>query len=295
MMKKNNIIKKAVIPAAGMGTRFLPVTKSVAKEMLPIIDKPTIQYIVEECVNAGITDILIIVSPYKNAIIDHFDYFYELEEKLKASKKIKEYEEIRKIADMVNIQFVRQKEPLGLGHAILCAKTFVGNDPFAVLLGDDIVIARNKEKPAISQCIDAFVKTNHSIVGVQKVDDKDVHKYGIIDIKKELNDNLFEIKKFVEKPKLKDAPSNYAILGRYVLTPDIFNVLEKTKVDVRGEIELTNALETLNKKSPIYGCEFFGTRYDIGNKLGYLTAIVDEAINHPELSKPFKEYIKKIK
>lgn len=292
---KNNIIKKAIIPAAGMGTRFLPVTKSVAKEMLPIIDKPTIQYIVEECVNAGITDILIIVSPYKNAIVDHFDYFYELEEKLKKSNKLKEYQEIRKIADMVNIQFIRQKEPLGLGHAILCAKTFVGNDPFAVLLGDDIVIARNNEEPAILQCIEAYDKTKHSIVGVQKVEDKDVHKYGIISIKETLSNGLFEIDKFVEKPKLEESPSNYAMLGRYVLTPDIFDILAQTKIDVRGEIELTNALETLNKSKPIYGCEFYGKRYDIGNKLGYLMAIVDEAVNHPELGKDFKDYINKVK
>lgn len=289
-------VKKAVIPAAGMGTRFLPVTKSVAKEMLPIIDKPTIQYIVEECVASGITDILIIVSPYKNAIIDHFDYFYELEEKLKKSKKLKEYSQIREIADMVNIQFVRQKEPLGLGHAILCARTFVGNDPFAVLLGDDIVINRNKkQKPAIRQCIDAYEKTGHSIVGVQEVSHEAVEKYGIIDIKKISKDGYFEIKNFVEKPKKEDAPSRYAILGRYVLTPDIFKELEKTDIDVRGEIELTNGLELLNKKSSIYGCDFTGTRYDIGNKFGYLTAIVDEALNHDELGKAFREYIKNIK
>lgn len=295
MNMKNKQITKAVIPAAGLGTRFLPFTKSIPKEMLPIVDKPTIQYIVEECVASGIKDILIIVSPHKNAILNHFDYFYELEERLKLANKQDEYRKIREIADMVNIQFVRQKELLGLGHALMCAKTFVGNDPFVVLLGDDLVISDQSQKPAIAQCIDAYYQINHPIVGVQTVNYDETNKYGIIDIKENKGKGLFMIKQLVEKPDIKKAPSNYAILGRYVLTPDIFDYLKDIKKDIRGEIELTDALVQMNKKNQIYACEFSGKRYDIGNKFGYLKAIIDQAINHEQIGIDVKKYIKSIK
>ncbi len=292
---KNKQITKAIIPAAGFGTRFLPVTKSVAKEMLPIIDKPTIQYIVEECVAAGITDILIIVSGYKSSIIDYFDYFYELEEKLRENNKMKEYEEIRKIADMVKIQFVRQKEQLGLGHAVLCAKTFVGNDPFAVLLGDDIVINNDKQSPAIQQCMDAYYKTGNAVVGVQEVPQEEVNKYGILKVQESISDGLFKVADFIEKPAVKDAPSRYAILGRYVFTPEIFNYLEKTPVGKGGEIQLTDAMAAMNKDHPIYGCVFSGRRYDCGSKKGYLEAVIDEALKRDDLKDHLIDYIKQKK
>lgn len=291
-----NKIRKAIIPAAGMGTRFLPATKSIPKEMFPIIDKPTIQYIVEECIKSGIEQILIIVSPYKNSIIDHFDYSFELENKLLKANKIEEYNKIHNIADMVNIQFIRQKEPLGLGHAILCGEQFVNNEPFVILLGDDIVMNDNNQLPAIKQCMIAYEEIQKSIVGVQKVKDENIHKYGIVDIesKNDCND-IFKLKGMVEKPSLEDAPSNYAILGRYVLSPKIFEHLKNTKFDIRGEIELTDALLTLNDDEGVYAKEFQGRRYDIGNKLGYIIAIFDEAIRNDEISADFKNYIKSLK
>ncbi len=287
-------VRKAIIPAAGLGTRFLPATKALAKEMLPIVDKPAIQYIVEEAVKSGIEEILIVVSQYKNSILDHFDYSYELEERLKEKNKTKEYNMIRKIADMANVQFVRQTEPLGLGHAILCAETFIGDEPFAVMLGDDIVIQENeKAKPAIKQCIEAYEKTNASIMGVQKVAKQNLSKYGIIDIDAKLkSDNtVFKLKGTVEKPAIKDAPSDYAILGRYVLTPAIFNELKKTKIDIRGEIELTNAIMSLMSKESVYAKTFEGHRYDIGNKAEYVVAIIDEALKNPETKERVSSYI----
>ncbi len=292
---KHKQITKAIIPAAGFGTRFLPVTKSVAKEMIPIIDKPTIQYIVEECVAAGITDILIIVSGYKSSIIDYFDYFYELEEKLRENNKMKEYEEIRKIADMVKIQFVRQKEQLGLGHAVLCAKTFVGNDPFAVLLGDDIVINGDNETPAIKQCMDAFNQTGAAVVGVQEVPQEEVNKYGIVKVQTSINDHLFKVDDFIEKPAIKEAPSRYAILGRYIFTPTIFDYLASTPIGKGGEIQLTDAMASMNKKTPMYGCVFSGRRYDCGSKKGYLEAVFDEALKRDDLKDHLINYIKQKK
>lgn len=292
----NKQVKKAIIPAAGLGTRFLPATKALPKEMLPILDKPSIQFIVEEAVKSGIEEILIVVSSHKNSIIDHFDYSFELEERLKQKKKINEFKVIRSIADMVNIQFVRQKEPLGLGHAILCAESFVGNEPFAVLLGDDIVVNNDNDEPAILQCIKAYEKTNATVLGVQKVGDDVVHKYGVIDIDAKLKSDktIFKIKGAVEKPNKKDAPSNYAILGRYILTPEIFNELKKTKKDVRGEIELTNAIMSLLKYESVYAKEFLGRRYDIGSKSDYAISIIDEALKNPETSDDVKKYILKI-
>ncbi len=292
----NTKVRKAIIPAAGLGTRFLPATKALAKEMLPIVDKPAIQYIVEEAVKSGIEEILIIISMHKNSIMDHFDYSFELEERLKQKGKMDEFNTIREIADMAKIQFVRQKEPLGLGHAILCAKSFIGNEPFAVLLGDDLVIQEKGQKPAIKQCIETYEKTGSTILGVQKVLDKNVHKYGIIDIdaKLESDKSIFKIKGTVEKPSLKEAPSNYAILGRYVLTPSIFHELEKTEIDIRGEIELTNALMQLLEHESMYAKVFDGRRYDIGSKSDYVIAIIDQALKNKETSKNVSEHINQI-
>lgn len=292
-------IQKAIIPAAGMGTRFLPATKAMPKEMLPIVDKPTIQFIVEEAVLAGIKQILIVVSSSKNSIIDHFDYSYELEERLKSKNKFKEYEEIRRIADLIDIQYIRQKEPMGLGHAILAAKSFVGNEPFAVLLGDDVVLQKkNSKTTAIGECIELFYEKKCSVVGVQEVSRDDVSKYGIVDPDGEFDKktNSVKLKGMIEKPNPLYSPSNYAILGRYVLTPSIMDELERTDIDVRGEIEITNALLELSKKENVYAKIFSGKRYDIGSKIGYLQATFDVALSNPKLKKPLIEYmIKTIK
>lgn len=295
-MNKKNLIKKAVIPAAGLGTRFLPATKAMPKEMLPIVDKPTIQYIVEEAVASGIKEILIIASSSKNAIIDHFDYSYELENRLKSKNKIKEYKQIRKIADMANIQYIRQKEPLGLGHAILVAKSFIGNEPFAVLLGDDIVMNNNKSKPALKQCIEAYQETNSSIVGVQKVAHNKVDKYGIInpvkDAKKNISEgDIVELQGVVEKPKPENAPSDYAILGRYVLTPEIFTELAKTKPDIRNEIELTDAIFKLSKYQKVFAKVFSGKRFDIGSKIGFINATIEAALEHEDIKEDIRKMI----
>lgn len=286
-------IKKAIIPAAGIGTRLLPATKAIPKEMLPVINVPGIQLIVEEAIKSGIENILIIVNQSKNPIIDHFDYNYELENRLLKKNKTSLYKMIRKIGDLANIQFIRQKEPLGLGDAIKCGKIFCGNDPFAVLLGDDVVKTKKNEKTALQQCIDAYEANNSCVVGVQEVNKNDVGNYGIV-VPKSKNDlvkKIFKLKDLVEKPNINNAPSNYAILGRYVLTPDIFPALEKTKPDKFGEIQITNALKLLIKeKKNICACKFNGKRYDLGNKLGIVSAIIDFALDDPEI----KDSIKKI-
>lgn len=290
-------IKKAIIPAAGMGTRFLPATKAMPKEMLPIVDKPAIQFIVEEAVKSGIEEILIVVSSSKNSIIDHFDYSYELEERLKHKNKYKEYKEIRKIADMVNIQYIRQKEPMGLGHAILVAKPFVANEPFAILLGDDIVVQdKTTDTPAIKQCMDLYYKTGSSVVGVQEVASDEVNKYGIVDPDGDFDveNNYVKLKGMVEKPNPQYSPSNYAILGRYVLKPSIFEKLENSDIDIRGEIEITNALLELTKQEEVLAKKFTGKRYDIGSKLGYLYATIDVALSNKDLKKPLTKYLEKI-
>lgn len=290
----HKIVKKAVIPAAGLGTRFLPATKAMPKEMLPIVDKPTIQFIVEEAVKAGIEEILIITSSSKNSIVDHFDYSYELEERLKSKNKIKEYKEIRAIADMVNIQYIRQKVPLGLGHAILTAKSFVGNEPFAVLLGDDIVIQpEGSQVTAIGECIELYQKYKSSVVGVQYVKDKDVSKYGIVDPDGEFDPvtKSVKLKGMIEKPLKEYSPSNYAILGRYVLTPNIFKELENTDIDIRGEIEITDAIMSLSRKESVYAKEFSGKRYDIGSKIGYVKATIDVALSHKEIKNELLKYM----
>lgn len=280
-------IRKAVIPAAGYGTRFLPATKSMPKEMLPIIDKPTIQYIVEEAVKSGITDILIITNSQKSSIENYFDRSWELEGFLKHRGKIEELELVKEISNIANIYSVRQKEQKGLGHAILCAKSFVGDEPFAVLLGDDIV--DNDRSPAIRQLIKEYEKTNSSIVGVQKVPFYDLNKYGIID-PVDKNNKLMELKGIVEKPK-ENAPSNYAVLGRYILTPSIFDLLETQSEGVGGEIQLTDAISRLIEEEKVYAYEFSGRRYDVGTKRGYLEATVDFALKREDLKEDMEDIL----
>ena len=279
-------ITKAIIPAAGLGTRLLPATKAIPKEMLPIINVPAIQLIVEEAVKSGIKDILIVVSQTKNPIIDHFDYNYELQHRLIKKNKKKLATMIKKIGDIANIQFVRQKEPLGLGHAIKCGKIFCGNDPFAVILGDDVVKNLSNEKPALKQCIDAFAHANSCIVGVQKIKKEMVNKYGIVlpKNKKEEEKKIFTLRELIEKPPTTKTTSNYAILGRYVLTNDIFKALDETKVDKSGEIQLTNALKILIKKGKrVNACRFTGKRYDLGSKIGFVSATIDYALDDHEI------------
>lgn len=279
-------ITKAIIPAAGLGTRLLPATKAIPKEMLPIINVPAIQLIVEEAVKSGIKDILIVVSQTKNPIIDHFDYNYELQHRLIKKNKKDLATMIKKIGDIANIQFVRQKEPLGLGHAIKCGKIFCGNDPFAVILGDDVVKNLSNEKPALKQCIDSFARTNSCIVGVQKIKKEMVNKYGIVlpKNKKDEEKKIFTLKELIEKPPITKITSNYAILGRYVLTNDIFKALDETKVDKSGEIQLTNALKILIKKGKkVNACRFTGKRYDLGSKIGFVSATIDYALDDHEI------------
>ena len=288
----NKKIKKAVIPAAGLGTRFLPVTKAQPKEMLPIVDKPTIQYIIEEAVASGIKEILIITGRNKNCIEDHFDKSVELELELEKSGKQEMLKLVREISDMVDIHYIRQKEPRGLGHAISCAKTFVGNEPFAVLLGDDLVY--NEEKPCLKQLIDCYNEYNTSILGVQTVDAKDVDKYGIIK-GIHIEGRVHKVRGLVEKPAVEEAPSNIAILGRYIITPQIFKILEETKPGRGGEIQLTDALSKLINEEAIYAYEFEGTRYDVGDKLGFLKATVEYALRREDLRDEFMEYLNSLK
>lgn len=286
-----NKIRKAIIPAAGLGTRFLPATKAQPKEMLPIVDKPTLQYIIEECVASGIEEILIITGRNKKSIEDHFDRSVELEMELEKSGKQEMLEMVREISDMVNIHFIRQKEPKGLGHAILCAKTFVGNEPFAVLLGDDVVY--NDEKPCLKQLIDCYGEYKTSVLGVQTVDPNDVNKYGIVG-GIHIEDRVYKVKNLVEKPSIEESPSNVAILGRYIITPRIFEILEETKPGKGGEIQLTDALLQLVKEEAMYAYDFEGRRYDVGDKLGFLQATVEYALRKPELREGFIEYLKSL-
>lgn len=287
-MKK---VRKAVIPAAGFGTRFLPATKSLPKEMLSIIDKPTLQFVVEEAVKAGITDILIILSKNKESIINHFDRNYELEEHLKNKRKNKEINELKKLDNLANIFYTRQDSPKGLGHAISLAESFVGDEPFAVLLGDDVVIG---ETPAIGQLIDAYDKYQTTILGIQKVEDEDVNKYGIMDGEK-IDEDVFSISKMIEKPKLREAPTNLAILGRYVITPKIFEILKTQKPGVGNEIQLTDALFNLSKFEKVHGKVFVGDRYDVGSKIGFIKATIDRALNTEEFRDETLKYLKEIK
>ena len=257
-------VRKAIIPAAGLGTRFLPATKAIAKEMLPIVDIPTIQYIIQEAVDSGIEEILIITNSNKHAMENHFDKNYELEERLKESGKLEQVKMIQDIADMANIYYIRQKEPKGLGHAVLCAKSFIGDEPFAVLLGDDVVV--NKEgKPALKQLIEQYGKTSASVIGVQTVDKKDVSKYGIVEPSKShpAKGRLVKLTAMVEKPAVEKAPSQLAVLGRYVLTPEIFELLETQGKGAGGEIQLTDAIKRLLDRQAVYAYDFEGKRYDV--------------------------------
>ena len=289
-MKK---IKKAVIPAAGFGTRFLPATKAVPKEMLPIVDIPTIQYIVEEAVAAGIEEILIITNSYKACIENHFDHSFELECKLQESHDQERLEMVKHIGDMANIFAVRQKNPKGLGHAILCAEAFVKDEPFAVLLGDDVVV--NHKKGAIAQLMDAAYLHNGSVVGVQHVDDAVVHKYGIVAGKEIIDARTVKLATMVEKPKREDAPSNLAVLGRYVLTPDIFTYLKNQPPGAGNEIQLTDAIARLAKDQDVYAYDFEGIRYDVGDKVGFLKAQIDFALAREDLHDAMVEIIKQTK
>ena len=286
-----NKIRKAIIPAAGLGTRFLPATKAQPKEMLPIVDKPTLQYIIEECVASGIEEILIITGRNKKSIEDHFDRSVELEMELEKSGKEEMLKIVREISDMVNIHFIRQKEPRGLGRAILCAKTFVGNEPFAVLLGDDVVY--NDNKPCLKQLIDCYEEYKTSVLGVQTVEPQDVNKYGIVG-GLHIEDRVYKVKNLIEKPAVEESPSNVAILGRYIITPKIFEILENTKPGKGNEIQLTDALLELIKHEAMYAYDFEGRRYDVGDKLGFLQATVEYALRKPELKDGFIEYLKNI-
>jgi len=282
-------VRKAIIPAAGLGTRFLPATKAQPKEMLPIVDKPTIQYIVEEAIASGIEDILIISGRGKRAIEDHFDKSFELEETLEKKGKHKELDQIRSISDMANIHYIRQKEPKGLGHAIWCARSFVGDEPFAVLLGDDIV---QSSDPCLKQLIRVFSQYNTSVVGVQQVSDEDVSKYGIIAPQKSsIDPSVFYLESLVEKPSLKAAPSNYAIMGRYVLTPEIFDILEMQEPGAGGEIQLTDAIKKLNELKTVVAYNFVGDRYDVGDKFGFIRATLDFALEREDLRNEVLGYI----
>jgi UTP--glucose-1-phosphate uridylyltransferase len=280
-------VRKAIIPAAGLGTRFLPATKAQPKEMLPIVDKPTIQYIIEEAVASGIEEILIITGRNKKCIEDHFDKSVELEMELEKNHKEDLLELVRDISDLVDIHYIRQKEPKGLGHAILCAKAFVGNEPFAVLLGDDVV---DSEVPCLKQLMDCYKEYKTSILGVQTVDHEDVNKYGIVD-GIHIEDRVYKVKKLVEKPSIDEAPSNVAILGRYIITPHIFEILTNTAPGKGGEIQLTDALQTLIESEAMYAYNFEGRRYDVGDKLGFLQATVEYALKREELREPFIQYL----
>lgn len=283
-------VRKAVIPAAGFGTRFLPETKAMPKEMLPIVDKPTIQYIVEEILHSGIQEILIISGHAKRAIEDHFDSSPELEQHLVESGKLKELEEIQKISS-IKVHYVRQPYMRGLGDAIHCAREFVDGEPFGVILGDDIVYTGNGES-ALKQLMDRYYETGSTVVGCQMVPEEQVSAYGIIDGEKTEDENLLKVHDMIEKPSLEEAPSRYAALGRYVITPEIFDILEETKPGKGGEIQLTDALRVMAHCGNMYAYNFTGKRYDTGNKLGYLKAVVEFALRREDLGEEFKKYLK---
>lgn len=280
-------VRKAVIPAAGLGTRFLPATKAIAKEMLPIVDKPTIQFIVEEALASGIEDILIVTGKGKRPIEDHFDSNLELEQNL-SSKGKKELLALVEETTGINLHFIRQKHPLGLGHAVLCAKAFVGDEPFVVMLGDDIM---EDCIPLTKQLIDDYEETNASTLAVMKVPHKDTSKYGIINPISEVKKGLYDVKNFVEKPNPDDAPSDLAIIGRYLLRPEIFEILEIQKPGAGGEIQLTDAIDTLNNYQRVFAHEYTGKRYDVGDKLGMVEANIEYGLKHPEIKVALKDYL----
>ena len=290
-------VRKAIIPAAGLGTRFLPATKALAKEMLPIVDTPTLQYIIQEAVDSGIEEILIITNSNKHSMENHFDKNYELEARLTESGKMEQVKMIQDIANMANIYYIRQKEPKGLGHAVLCAKSFIGDEPFAVLLGDDIVVNEGG-KPALKQLIDAYMSKEASVVGVQTVPHQDVCKYGIVSPSKshsiECNGRLVKLSDMVEKPEVDKAPSDMAVLGRYVLTPKVFELLETQGKGAGGEIQLTDAIKRLMDIQAVYAYDFEGIRYDVGDKFGFVKATIDFSLNRDDLKEKVREYIETI-
>ena len=283
-------VRKAVFPAAGLGTRFLPATKAQPKEMLPLVDKPTIQYVVEEAVASGLSDLVLVTGRNKRAIEDHFDAAFELEYYLQDRGKTEELAQIKTISELASVAYVRQKEPLGLGHAILCARTLVGDEPFGVFLGDDIIVSR---VPCMRQLLDVYARYQGPVVAVMRIPGPDIERYGVIK-PRPLGGNVYEVLDRVEKPAPADAPSALAISGRYVLTPDLFPILAETMPDSRGEIQLTNGLRTLRERRPIYAVEFEGTRYDTGDKLGFLKATVAFALARPDLAGEFRAYLKSL-
>lgn len=284
-------IRKAIIPAAGLGTRVLPASKAVPKEMLNIVDKPAIQYIVEEAFNSGIEEVLIITNRGKGAIEDHFDHAYELETKLAGNpSKAEILKDVEKTAHLGNIYFLRQKVTGGLGHAVLCAKGFVGNEPFAILYGDDVIIS---EKPVTKQLIDAYEKYGKGAVGVKEVPDADIVKYCSLNVK-HLEGNCYECDDMIEKPKKEEIMSNFSILGRVVMPPEIFDILEETENGAGGELQLTDAMKTLAEKEGVIAVDYEGTRYDMGNKLGILKANIEVGLNHPEVKDELREYLKNL-
>lgn len=285
-MKK---VRKAIIPAAGLGTRFLPATKAMPKEMLPIVDKPTIQYIIEEAIASGIEDIIIVTGKGKRAIEDHFDHNFELEQNLIEKEKFGLLEKVKQSSE-INLHYIRQKEPKGLGHAVWCARKFIGDEPFAVLLGDDIVEA---ETPCLKQLINEYEKTGSSVIGVQSVADDQTHRYGIIEPLGK-DGNLYEVNRFIEKPVKGTAPSNLAIMGRYILTPEIFDLLEKQDKGAGGEIQLTDAIQHLNNEQSVYAFDFEGVRYDVGEKFGFIQTTIEFALKQEDLKDELLELMEKL-
>jgi UTP--glucose-1-phosphate uridylyltransferase len=280
-------VRKAIIPAAGLGTRFLPATKAMPKEMLPIVDKPTIQYIVEEAIASGIEDIIIVTGKGKRAIEDHFDYALELEQNLIEKEKYDLLEKVRYSTNLADIHYIRQKEPKGLGHAIWCARNFIGDEPFAVLLGDDIV---QSDTPCIKQLINQYEKTLSSVLGVQEVPEEETNRYGIIDPSSN-KDRLYQVNNFVEKPAKGTAPSNLAIMGRYILTPEIFMFLEHQELGAGGEIQLTDAIQKLNQMQRVFAYDFDGKRYDVGEKAGFVKTTIEFALQQDDLKNEILEFL----
>ena len=286
-------IRKAVFPAAGLGTRFLPATKAQPKEMLPLVDKPIIQYVIEEAVAAGLQQIIIVTGRGKNAIEDHFDTSYELEKLLESRGKTNLLEQVRAVSNMVTVAYVRQGEALGLGHAVLMARELIGDEPFAVMLGDDII---DSAVPCMKQMVDVFHRHEGPVVAVQQVPKSEISAYGVIDAQPDpADDRVYSVKDLVEKPPANKAPSDLAIIGRYILTPDIFDALVQTQRDEGGEIQLTNGIRKLREKRPVWGYRFEGVRHDAGNKLGFLKATVEFALKRPDLGGPFRDYLKTLK
>ena len=286
-------IRKAVFPAAGLGTRFLPATKAQPKEMLPLVDKPIIQYVIEEAVAAGLTQIIIVTGRGKNAIEDHFDTSYELEKLLETRGKTNLLEQVRAVSSMISVAYVRQGEALGLGHAVLMARDLVGDEPFAVMLGDDII---DSTVPCMKQMVDVFHRYEGPVIAVQQVPKSEISAYGVIDPEPvKGDDRVYRIRDLVEKPPAAKAPSDLAIIGRYILTPDIFEALIKTQTDEGGEIQLTNGIRVLKENRPLWAYRFEGVRHDAGNKLGFLKATVEFALKRPDLGGPFREYLKTLK